>query len=596
MRIIRQVMTVSLQRPTLVPPSLRRRFVAVALVYVALLSLIAWAGDVWADAQARTQARRAAQIAAGSRASLLVSELQKYRLLPVVLAEQPEVTQALTGGEDARHRLDRKLEAIAGQLGNSIVYLLDAKGRTVAASNWRLPTSFVGQDYSFRPYFTRAMRGGAEEFFGLGTVSRQPGLFLARQVAGGAGTKGVIVVKFVFDTVERGWGPPSGIVPEIVTVTGADGVVLLTNRADWRFRTTRPLPATAIDAMRRARQYGAAPLAPVPLRREGEGIVSTGANRYAAAETAVPVPGWRLTALEPIAPLRAAYLASARLAIMAAAILLLIPLGLWLRAGSRAELAASLRRMLEEEVAARAAELEATQTRFREAREALAHANRLGSIGQISAAVAHEINQPVAAIRTLAENGGAFLARSDAVTAAANFDSIVGLTRRIGSIVTELRGYARRGTGAVCAVPLDQAIDGALLLVGHLLGQSGVTLERGSAAGIAVMGDRVRLEQVFVNLLHNAIEAIGGPKPPRIALRIQVADAVVRITLLDAGSGIAADVRDTLFAPFSTSKPAGLGLGLGIARDIAREFGGDLELAPSPSGWSTAFLLTLRSA
>ncbi len=568
----------------------KARWTWAALVYLGVLALVAWGGDRWADTQARGQARRAAQIAADSRASLLVSELQKYRLLPIVLAEQPEVADALaSAGTQARDRLNRKLEGIARQLGNSIVYLLDSRGKAIAASNWRLPTSFVGQDYSFRPYFERAMHHGADEFFGLGTVSRQPGLFLSRRVGAG---RGVIVVKFVFDAVESGWGPP----PSIVTVTGADGVVLLTNRPEWRFGTTRSLPASQIAEMRRVRQYGAAPLAPISLHPAGPDMIDVGRSRYAAASVPVPVSGWTLTALEPFAPIRAASLATARLVVMAAALLLLVPMALWLRVRGNAELAANIRHMLETKVAERTAELEAAQSRFREAREALAHANRLGSIGQITAAVAHEINQPVAAIRTLSENGAALIRLGDAVTVQTNLATIAGLTQRIGTITAELRSYARRGTGAACPIPLDEAIDGTLLLVGHMLRHAGVMLERGPATGIAVLADPVRLEQIFVNLFHNALEALAGVSDPRIGLVVEASAAEVRIFIIDTGAGIPDAMRETLFAPFATSKPAGLGLGLGIARDIAREFGGELDVVAPPEGWRTAFLLTLKRA
>jgi two-component system C4-dicarboxylate transport sensor histidine kinase DctB len=310
----------------------------------------------------------------------------------------------------------------------------------------------------------------------------------------------------------------------------------------------------------------------------------------------VPVAGWKLTALEPLAPIRAAYLATARLVMMAAALLLLVPIALWLRAQGHAELAATVRQMLEAEVATRTAELEAAQTRFREAREALAHANRLGSIGQITAAVAHEINQPVAAIRTLSDNGAALLLRGDQAATQANLATIASLTQRIGTITAELRSYARRGTGPARPVSLDAALDGTLLLVGHMLRDAGIDLARDPAAGIAVSADPVRLEQIFVNLLHNGIEALAGISRPAMALIVEARADTVRIIIADNGAGISETMRDTLFAPFATSKPAGLGLGLGIARDIAREFGGELDIAVPPAGWSTAFLLTLRRA
>src|SRR3546814_6247033 len=106
-----------------------------------------------------------------------------------------------------------------------------------------------------------------------------------------------------------------------------------------------------------------------------------------------------------------------------------------------------------------------TDRRYRPAREELAEAGRLGSIGQITAGVAHEINQPVAAIRTFAENARAYLDREQAGKARGNLDHIVELTARVGAITGELRNFARRAPAPLGPVPLQSAIDGALLLM-----------------------------------------------------------------------------------------------------------------------------------
>jgi two-component system C4-dicarboxylate transport sensor histidine kinase DctB len=588
-------MASTVDSPLPTPTRMRRRLVGAGLVYFALLVLAIWLGNALADSRARGQGQRLAQSAASSRASLLVSELQKYRLLPIVLGDLPLVHDTLAAPRGANVRaLDVKLEGLAHAIGSAAVYLLDAHGRAIAASNWRLPTSFVGQDYSFRPYFTQAKAHGTAEFFGLGTVSHQPGLFLSRRVGSG-GDQGVIVVKFGFNAVEAGWGAQ----PDIVYVADADGVVLVTNRPEWRYGATQPLAPREIAAIRRARQFDAIAPFRLPLRPVSPGLVAVAGDgggdlRYAAATMSVPVEGWTLTDLQPLAPLRSAYLGTARLAIAAFAVGLLLLLVLWVRARERADLAAATRLELERRVLERTEALEAAQARFRAAREELAHANRLGSIGQITAAVAHEINQPVGAIRAFADNAGEFLRRGDGASGARNLAQIVRLTERIGRITAELRAYARRGSGTVKPVALDTAMDGALMLIGHGLRQHDVTVEREGDTGLRVLADRVRLEQVLVNLIQNAIEATAGVANPAITLIFTNHADTVRIAIADNGPGVDARVADTLFAAFATTKPDGLGLGLGIARDIAREFGGDLELGDSAQG--ACFLLTLRPA
>lgn len=575
-----------------VPKRTRRRLLLAAGAYLVLLGIAILLGNRWADLQARGQGQRLAQSTAAARASLLVSELQKYRLIPVVLGEYPAVREALRDpGGDAVRQLNIKLEGLARAIGSSAVYLLDDKGRAIAASNWRSSASFVGQDYSFRPYFTEARKAGAAEFFGLGTVSHQPGLFLSRRVG-----DGVIVVKFGFDAVEAGWRNQ----PDIVYVAASDGIVLITNHKDWRYGTTRPLSPGEAAAIRSARQFDAIAPFPLPIRTAEHGILAWGSGGlrdrlYASASIPVPVEGWMLTDLQPLAPIRAAYLGSARLAIatFAVGLMLFLALGLWIR--ERADYAAETRQELERRVLERTEDLEKAQAHFRSAREELAHANRLGSIGQITAAVAHEINQPVGAIRAFAENAAEFFRRGDSATGAANLAQIVALTDRIGRITAELRNYARRGSGGVSAVALDTAIEGALMLTGHVLRQHGVSIRRDGQAGLHVRADRIRLEQILVNLIQNAIEAMGQVDNAEIRLAVSSASPMALIVIADNGPGVAADVADMVFAAFTTTKPNGLGLGLGIARDIAREFGGDLDLVEG-SGGGAHFHLALRLA
>ncbi|MBL0916827.1 MAG: sensor histidine kinase, partial [Sphingopyxis sp.] len=243
----------------------------------------------------------------------------------------------------------------------------------------------------------------------------------------------------------------------------------------------------------------------------------------------------------------------------------------------------------------RTADLVEANRRFRSAREELAQASRLGTIGQITAGVAHEINQPVAAIRGFAENAGTFLDRGDPAKARDNLGTIVALTERIATIIAELRTFARRSTPSLGPVEIGAVIDGALLLVGDRIREQGVAVERiGDAKGLRCVADRVRLEQILVNLIQNALDALAGRPDPRIRIEAEAGKEVALI-VADNGPGIAAEVADNLFTPFVTGKPEGLGLGLGIARDIAREFGGTLDTAVSPLS-GAAFRLTVRRA
>jgi two-component system C4-dicarboxylate transport sensor histidine kinase DctB len=579
------------------------RIVRIALATLAAvlgISLLWFAADRWASGEAGAVTRDAALQAARDRAGLLSSELQKFRLLPLVLVEYPDVAAAVApGGAAASKRLDRTLELLARRTDAAAIYVIDAHGRTVAASNAQLPTSFVGQNYGFRPYFRDAMRSGASELFALGTVSGRPGLYLARRLGDGSG---VVVVKVEFDPLEQSWARGGGI----SFVTDTHGVILITSKPEWRFRTTHRLDPAMIAHARETLQFGAAPLQPAPLALAGDGATVTGEGRpvaYRVGTIAVPLTGAHLVHMTPLAPALAAATTRVRLWLLALLLVIGLATGVVIRSRERRNMQLRARHALEEEVAHRTAELRdaneqlrvesrqraAADRRYRAAREELTQANRLGSIGQITAGVAHEINQPVAAIRTYAENAELFLERDQAEAARGNLASIVELTGRIGTITAELRNFARKRTAAPEPVDLVSAIDGALLLGGDRI-RDMASVE--VPAGVTVLADRVRLEQILLNLLQNAAEALGGVASPRIVISVRDG-ATVELVVADNGPGVDKAVAAEIFTPFVTAKTDGLGLGLGIARDIAREFGGELDSVRSPLG-GAAFRLTLR--
>lgn len=559
----------------------------------------------WVDTASLAEANGDALQSAEIHAGLLTSELQKFRLLPLVLSEYPGIQALVSGSGSDPQRVNEQLSLFAERTGAAVIYVIRSDGRTLAASNWAEPTSFVGQDYGFRPYFKQALARGEAEMFGLGTISGRPGLFIARQVEGNAGALGVIVVKVEFDAVEAQWAQQAG--PTFVT--DQRGIILITSRPEWRFRTIGLLPAAARTAIRRANQFGDRPLAPLPITVE-KGLTRLRGSRdaYRMARQPVPLAGADLSYLQPVQPARARAVATVRFAILSFLVLSALAFAWFWRANVRRRALEEARTALEFEVADRTSALrdanaqlvaesdrrKIADKRFRDAREELAHANRIGSIGQITAGVTHEINQPVAAIQTFAANARKFIDRGNYGNANDNLTQIVQLTERIGKITGELRGYARRGTPAIGRVELEAVFTGALLLVSDRMASAGVALDRrGDTTGIVVMADKIRLEQVLINLIQNAIDATAGTTDARIALSVATGDGVT-ITVADNGPGIPADIADAVFTPFVTGKPSGLGLGLGIARDIVRDFGGRLEVIESPLG-GAAFAIHLRA-
>lgn len=577
---------------------MKRRYAPALLVALLVAAAIAFVtAERWSLTTAQAVAQRAAASRSLAAASLLTSELQKVRLLPLVLADYPDVQAALTAPTpDVIAKLNARLEMLATRTDAAAIYVVGPDGVTIAASNWRLPTSFVGKNYGFRPYFYESEQSGAAEQFALGTVSRRPGLYLARRTARG---HGVVVVKVEFDKIEDGWTHQAG--PTLVR--DENGVVVMANHARWRLRTTRPLSPEIQARVKSTLQYGSdtpRPLAPeLVLAGDDQLSERTENRRYAGATLDIPVKGWTLTALEPIDPALAVATAQMRVGAMAAVLVIVVVVGLFMRAREKRKLSAAAQRELEAQVLARTAELrganekllhesrerERNEARLNAAREELAQSNRLATLGQITAGVAHEINQPLTAIRTFAENATTLLDRKRPAEAAPNLSQIVALTERIGDITSELRMFVRRERSPG-PVRLEEAIDGAMLLVGDRLRGAGVTVTRsGEAAdGLMVAADRVRTEQILINLLQNAADAVTDVGDPHIDIAISTSGKYVEIHISDNGPGVGAKFRGKLFSPFFTRKSEGLGLGLVISRDLAREVGGDLSYVPGPGG------------
>lgn len=542
------------------------------------------------------------------RAAMLRSELDRHRSLPFVLADDAGIRAALRPDNASAHGtesfdvLSARFDRLATYAGATVVYLMDASGRTLAASNWQTPTSFVGQNYSFRPYFRDAMASGSAELFTLGTVSRVPGLYLARRIDAASEPLGIIVVKVQFDDLEAQWRR-SG---DGAFVTDERGVVLITSQPHWRFTTTHPLSAKDQAALASAEQLGIeAPLRRFPVPASASLI---------AVEFPAGKAGWTVHVLRDARKeLATARWSGAAIGGPGGALLSLVVIAAFAARDRQRTMAArreAARVELEAQVNLRTRELKQTNDRLlqevderaraeanlHKLQDELVQANKLAVLGQISAGVAHEINQPVAAIRCYVDNARAFLERAEVPRVASNLNAIVSLTDRIGAITQELRTFSRKSSGTPQPVRIEDVVAGAFLLMRTRFRARGVKLARtGEIGELRVIAERARLEQVLVNLLQNAVDALEHIRDPRIIIDVRAADGEISIEISDNGPGIAAETLETLFTPFATSKPNGLGLGLVISRDIIAEFGGRLEHVRREQPGAN-FLLTLRRA
>jgi C4-dicarboxylate-specific signal transduction histidine kinase len=566
----------------------------------------------------------------------LASALDKYDTLPIVLSSHPELVELLSHADDVRRRaaVNSRLERLAQEVHVAAIYLMDRHGTTIAASNWNTPRSFVGQNYAFRPYFREAIVGGIGRFYAIGATTGEPGYFLAHPVRSEATASstaqplGVVAVKISLDDIESNWAR-SG---ELLLLADVHGVVFLSSRPEWKFRTLEPLLPAIREQIRAAQQYGDAVLEPLPTRPPNH-LAKSGVTRIAVGDAADARARWLSVALQSRQIGRMAWTLlsvsqideitrlarwHATAAAFACAFAFVGALYTRLRR-RRDEERRIARRELERvnaelehrigertavlvkanrDLATKIGELDRTQATLRATQDELIQAGKLTVLGQMAASITHEINQPLTALRALNDNAVILLDRGDAGAVRGNLGLIDGLTQRIAGIVAQLKGFARKDEMRPVPVALGPVIDAALSLMATDARRDGVRIDvEPIAADLAVEGQTVRIEQVLVNLLRNALDAVRDSPDKVVQLRVQRKGEWVRVSLLDGGPGIAPEAFKHLFEPFFTTKPAGQGLGLGLAisASIANALGGALEAANRPEG-GAIFTLRLRAA
>jgi histidine kinase len=247
-------------------------------------------------------------------AQALQQRIDRYRTLPQVLAQDPDLRDALAGPVDdaRRNALNQRLEDANSVTRSSTLTLIDRRGIAVAASNWREPTSNVGEDYSFRPYVKQALRTGRGQFYGIGLTTGEPGYFLSQAISGPDGkVAGLVVIKIELDALEQEWLQT----PDIVLVSDAHGVIFLASRDGWRYRTLNALSDADRRELAATRQYARQRL--TPLQSQDLSTTDAGARRVQFTDPALagavlwqsmalPEEGWHLHLLHDASAITAA--------------------------------------------------------------------------------------------------------------------------------------------------------------------------------------------------------------------------------------------------------------------------------------------------
>ncbi|HBO8443642.1 TPA: sensor histidine kinase [Pseudomonas aeruginosa] len=560
-----------------------RSLVILALLLAPLLWPLQYFAERYYSEQLAEQNRQTLDLYVAN----LLGTLRRYEELPQILGGLPVLRQALQQpGDPLLQKIaNEALADIRRRTGADVIYLLQPDGTTQVASNWAQADSFVHRNFAFRPYYREAMQGRLARLFGLGTTSIKRGYYFASAVKEGSRIIGVLVVKVDLEHIERLWGNS----PEQLLVIDNYGVVILSSREDWRFHASRPLSAAERDEIHANIPYPVQD--PKPLRLQQ--------SAWLSQSRTLPETGWTVSIYAPRTlierPVRSVLLIGG--ATLLALLLLLTLLTLSRRHYlDRIALEAEAKRQLEERVLERTRELENANAQLQQevhereqaqrelmrAQDEVVQAGKLTALGTMSASISHELNQPLAAIRSYADNARVLLDHQRTEDARGNLEQISDLTTRMASIIAHLKAYARGARRAPENVQLQPAIEDALSMLASRRRAMNVELLRDVPdAPLWVQAGETRLRQILGNLLTNALDALAEKAPPRRLWVIASQDQHgVILTLRDNGPGFSEDALAHAHEPFFTTKTTakGLGLGLAICDNLLRALGGRLEM------------------
>lgn len=543
----------------------------------------------------------------------LEAVLDRFDTLPYSVAHLPLASQALAAPHQAAlvSELNETLKDLQLQAKVAAIYLMNHDGKTIAASNWDTAQSFMGQNFKFRPYFQDAIQGKPGYFYAIGNTTNIPGYFISQAVypldikRGAAAPIGVIAVKITLHAFEQTWRRND----DPIALADRLGVVFLSNRNEWNYHSLLPLEPSVQQDISQTLQYRDKIITPIAS-------LAAAARSDFGEHVARPVGrmGWQLMLFPVQGKVMRAGLQSAGVMLLLLSVVTAIWAGYYQRSRRLEERSAAQHALkqaadeLEHKIALRTQELlsanaqlatkydklQQTENLLRSTRNEMVQTGKLAMLGQMAAGITHELNQPLTAIRAFADNASTFLARGNAAQAGENLRHISAASSRMGAIVGQLKGFARKSPQAVTVVDVNHAIEAAALLLQSEFARLEVPLELHTPEVLQVLGDTVRVEQVLINLLRNALDAVeqSPHKQVRVQLEAQAQHVIIKIS--DTGSGLPEDVVAHLFEPFFTTKASGQGLGLGLAisSSIVQAMNGQLTASNNAQG-GAEFVVTL---
>lgn len=544
----------------------------------------------------------------------LDARLSRFEFTPQLIAKNRMLDEFLVDPKNInlKETVNRFLEDINDVIGASDSYLMDKNGLTIAASNWQSERPFVGRNFAFRPYFSAAMKGSQGRYFALGSTSEKRGYYFSYPVTDTAGQIGVVVIKMDLSNIEQHW---SGRDIQFI-VSDDNGVVFITTQPDWLFHSLRSLDEQTLTNIRLGQQYLNIDIKPLQIEVESDysehsQLLRFGSERKAAQQhfltlqQDMPSAGWSVTILAPLDDVKKNSITTAII------LLLLITLAVLIafigkvrhkRHQERERFQLEAQKQLEQQVSLRTADLsreveqhKQTEKTLRDTQGELIQTAKLAVLGEMSASISHELNNPLAAIRSYADNARQFLSLNKDQQVDENLGRIAGLTEQMAKISSQLKFFARKSSGNLEAVNVHTVIQSAIDLVSPQYKKTSITIESmQNSDELMARADIIHLEQVVINLINNAMNAMENVGQGQIRISTQKDRGSIIINVDDTGPGINTNNLDKIFDPFFTTRKAGLGLGLSISARIIDNMQGSLSAQNLAQG-GARFTITLQA-
>ncbi len=528
-----------------------------------------------------------------TQAAEIDRQLESLAVLPRLLANDPRLTAALKNADSKNLAFaNNVLASVRDQIELSQAFLMDTSGRTIAASNHEQENSFVGKFYNFRPYFQQALLGQQSTQYAVGATTGKPGYFVARAVVNQAENTGnelkkpmgVVVLKQSLSHLPEIWKQRS----HSSFILDQNGVVILSTDPRILYANTQHLSTEDFREISYLHNYPTG--ADVALTRLAEAkSLQLGDQNFIASSLQLQNEPWQLIVLSPQSKVwKNTLLYFLAMLAFASVIFLSYRSFRYQQLLAHSEKNNALK--LEKQVKERTKELETAQS-------ALIVESNFAVIGRMSAAINHEVNQPLTSLRFNLASLRAMIEKpqlqlNDIRATAIDCDRT---TKRISRVVETLRSISRPSQVELGPLNINTLISDVVETINRERQQLSSHLStRTLPSAVTINGNQVLLQQALLNLLYNASDAVQKVESPSIFLQASVNRDSVDVSVTDNGKGLDAEIQKHMFTPFSQHalNTKGLGLGLALTRQIAERHHGEV-LWDSKNNSGSRFTLRL---